>query len=314
MTYRTRTRDRRFKCRDATAIVSFATLLSENAGVVVEGDSLQALELMPADSVHLIYIDPPFNTGKSRRLQSIALGTGNKTRRGFKGREYAYQVRSDIAYSDSMSREEYLQFLGARLREAHRVLKSTGSIYLHLDYHSVHHAKLLMDDVFGEEQFLNEIIWAYDYGGRPHDRWPPKHDNILWYAKSSRWTFNADAVERIPYMAPGLVGEKKATRGKLPTDTWWMTIVPTSSPERTGYPTQKPEKLLERIIQASSSAGDLVLDFFAGSGTTGIVAERLGRKWILVDNNPEAISTIERRLAANFGGLMPARYQRITLG
>lgn len=299
--------------RDALDTVSLASLLAQNTGLLIQGDSLAVLRLMPSESVHLIYIDPPFNTGKTRRLQSISLGAGNKTRRGFKGREYAYEVRSDISYSDNMPIEEYLEFLGVRLQEARRVLARTGSIYLHLDYHSVYHAKPMMDEIFGAENFLNEIIWAYDYGGRPRDRWPSKHDNILWYAKSSRWTFNADAVERIAYMAPGLVGAEKASRGKLPTDTWWITIVPTGSRERTGYPTQKPEKLLQRIIQASSSPGDVVLDFFAGSGTTGVVAERLGRKWIMADNNPEAIRIIETRLAQNFGGLMPARYQRICL-
>jgi site-specific DNA-methyltransferase (adenine-specific) len=170
-----------------------------------------------------------------------------------------------------------------------------------------------MDEVFGEERFLNEIIWAYDYGGRPRDRWPPKHDNILWYANSDRWTFNADAVERIPYMAPDLVGEEKAKKGKLPTDTWWLTIVPTNSKERTGYPTQKPEKLLERIIAASSSPADVVLDFFGGSGTAGVVAQKLGRKWILIDNNPEAVRITRERMEGVSGGLAPVRYRFLSL-
>jgi len=170
-----------------------------------------------------------------------------------------------------------------------------------------------MDEVFGVERFLNEIIWAYDYGGRPRNRWPAKHDNILWYAKSDAWTFNAEAVERMPYMAPGLVGPEKAARGKLPTDVWWMTIVPTNSKERTGYPTQKPEKLLRRIIQASSRPGEVVLDFFAGSGTTGVVAEELGRKWILVDDNPEALRITRERLDTRFGELVGIQYQRLVL-
>jgi site-specific DNA-methyltransferase (adenine-specific) len=246
-----------------------------------------------------MYIDPPFHTGRVRRLTRIRLGEGEATRRGFGGRTYRFRVVSERAYSDEMSLDEYLGFLYERLLEARRVLTPHGSIYVHLDYHAVHYVRLLMDEVFGRECFLNEIIWAYDYGGRPKDRWPRKHDNILWYARSpERWTFNRDAVERLPYMAPGLVGPEKAQRGKLPTDVWWLTIVPTAGKERTGYPTQKPERLLERIIAASSSPGELVCDFFAGSGTAGVVAARLGRRFLLVDNNPEAIAITVRRLRA----------------
>jgi site-specific DNA-methyltransferase (adenine-specific) len=197
-----------------------------------------------------------------------------------------------------MPLEEYLGFLYERLTELHRLLSQHGSLYLHLDFHTVHFARLMLDEIFGAERFLNEIIWAYDYGGRARDKWPRKHDNILWYAKSAKWKYNRDEIDRIPYMAPGLVGAEKAARGKLPTDTWWMTIVPTNSGERTGYPTQKPVKLLERIVRASSDPGDLVADFFSGSGTTGVAAKRLGRRFILVDQNPEAIQIAERRLAA----------------
>ena len=290
-------------------------LRKQGTGLLIEGDSLEALRRLPDECVELIYVDPPFNTGKRRRLQSIVVrgqGSGvregrartkgikvreqEKTRRGFGGRTYAYNVQSDMAYADQSSREEYLHFLRERLVEARRVLKPKGSIYVHLDHHSVHYVKVMMDELFGEERFLNEIIWAYDYGGRARNRWPAKHDNILWYAKSGEWTFNREEIERIPYMAPGLVGAEKAARGKLPTDTWWMTIVPTSGSERTGYPTQKPEKLLERIISASSNPGDIVLDFFCGSGTTGVVAQQLGRKWIMVDNNPEAIRVTRERM------------------
>src|ERR1035438_6806223 len=178
----------------------------------------------------------------------------------------------------------------------HRVLAPRGSLYVHLDHHAVHHVRMLLDEIFGPERFLNEIIWAYDYGGRARDRWPRKHDNILWYARSATWVYNRDAVDRIPYMAPGLVGPEKAARGKLPTDVWWMTIVPTSGRERTGYPTQKPEALLERIVAASSNPGDLVADFFGGSGTTAAVAEKLGRKWITSDLGNFAIHTTRKRL------------------
>jgi site-specific DNA-methyltransferase (adenine-specific) len=288
-------------------------ILSSHSGLLIHADSLYALRALPADSADLIYVDPPFNTGKKRRLQSIELGEGEQERGGFGGRRYRFRVRSDLSYSDDMSRDDYLDFLGMRLTEARRALKETGSIYVHVDHHAAHHVRLVMDEVFGAERFLNEIIWAYDYGGRPRKRWPAKHDNILWYAKSDAWTFNAEAVERVPYMAPGLVGPEKAARGKLPTDVWWMTIVPTNSKERTGYPTQKPEKLLRRIIQASSRPGEVVLDFFAGSGTTGVVAERLGRKWILVDNNPEAVRITRERLDGRFGGLLGVQYQTLVL-
>jgi site-specific DNA-methyltransferase (adenine-specific) len=247
--------------------------------------------------VDLIYIDPPFNTGQTRRLQSIRLGAGELRRRGFAGKSYRYRIVSDMAYRDAMPLEEYLSFLRQRISEGWRILKPTGSFFLHVDPRIVHYARFLMDEIFGPHRFINEIIWAYDYGGRPRDRFPWKHDNILWYAKSDTWTFNVEEIERIPYMAPGLVGPEKAARGKLPTDVWWITIVPTNSPERTGYPTQKPEKLLERILRAATKPGDLVVDYFAGSGTTGVVAQRLGRHWILVDNHPQAIAIMEQRLA-----------------
>jgi len=205
-------------------------------------------------------------------------------------------VVSAHQYRDDMALGEYLDFLSVRLAEMHRVLAPHGSLYLHLDFHAVHHARLLLDEIFGAERFLNEIIWAYDYGGRGRDRWPRKHDNILWYAKADHWTFNREAIDRIPYMAPGLVGAEKAARGKLPTDVWWMTIVPTSGRERTGYPTQKPLRLLERIITASSCPGDLVADFFGGSGTTAVAAHRLGRRYLSVDTNPEAHRIASDRL------------------
>lgn len=265
---------------------------------VIEGENLAVMRQMPSRSIDLVYIDPPFGTGQVRCLQSIRTGAGDKTRNGFGGRTYNFEVVSAHNYRDDMPLEEYLGFLYDRLAEMHRLLAEDGSLYLHLDFHTVHFARLMLDEIFGAEHFLNEIIWAYDYGGRARDKWARKHDNILWYAKSDRWSFNRDEIDRIPYMAPGLVGAEKAARGKLPTDTWWMTIVPTNSKERTGYPTQKPLKLLERIIRASSSPGDLVADFFGGSGTTGVAAKRLGRRFILVDQNPEAIQIALTRIAA----------------
>lgn len=265
---------------------------------VIEGENLAVMRQMPSRSIDLVYIDPPFGTGQVRCLQSIRTGAGDKTRNGFGGRTYNFEVVSAHNYRDDMPLEEYLGFLYDRLAEMHRLLAEDGSLYLHLDFHTVHFARLMLDEIFGAEHFLNEIIWAYDYGGRARDKWARKHDNILWYAKSDRWSFNRDEIDRIPYMAPGLVGAEKAARGKLPTDTWWMTIVPTNSKERTGYPTQKPLKLLERIIRASSSPGDLVADFFGGSGTTGVAAKRLGRRFILVDQNSEAIQIALTRIAA----------------
>ncbi len=272
----------------------------QQVGSSIEGvhlaDNMAVLASLPAESLDLVYIDPPFGTGQLRRLDSIRTGIGTKTRDGFGGRRYMFDIVSSLEYRDDLALEEYLSFLEVRLSEIHRVLRPTGSLYLHLDFHTVHYARLILDGLFGPERFLNEIVWAYDYGGRARDKWARKHDNILWYSKSGDWVFNREDIDRIPYMAPGLVGKEKADRGKLPTDTWWMTIVPTNSRERTGYPTQKPVKLLERIIRASSMPGDIVADFFCGSGTTGVAAKRLGRRYLLVDSNPEAIRITTERL------------------
>jgi site-specific DNA-methyltransferase (adenine-specific) len=265
-------------------------------GRVVLADNLEVLRALPGDCIDLVYIDPPFGTGRMRRLDSIRTGSGEQHRRGFGAREYRFRVVSQHSYRDNLQRDLYLEFLHERLVEVHRVLRPNGSLYLHLDFRASHYARLLLDEIFGADHFLNEIIWAYDYGGRPKDRWPRKHDNILWYAKSDRWTFDRTQIDRIPYMAPGLVGVEKAAKGKLPTDTWWLTIVPTRSRERVGYPTQKPLALLERIVRASSREGDLVADFFCGSGTTGVAAAALGRRYLLVDDNPEAIAITMRRL------------------
>jgi site-specific DNA-methyltransferase (adenine-specific) len=266
-------------------------------GAVVEADNLDALRAIPDGCVDLAYADPPFATGEAQRLTSIRTGSGDAVRRGFGGRTYRYQVVSDLAWDDDLPLDRHLEALDARVREIRRVLAPHGSLYLHVDWRTAHHARLLLDEVFGPARFLNEIVWAYDYGGRQRDRWPRKHDTILWYAKGDRWLFDRDAIERVPYLAPGLVGPEKAARGKLPTDVWWLTIVPPGSAERTGYPTQKPVRLLERIVAASSRPGDLVLDPYAGSGTTGVAAARLGRRWLLVDRNPAAVEIARDRLA-----------------
>jgi site-specific DNA-methyltransferase (adenine-specific) len=261
------------------------------------GDNLPILQSLPNESVHLIYIDPPFNTGKTqKRTQIRTRRADDGDRTGFAGRRYATVKIGERGYRDIF--DDYLAFLEPRLIEAYRLLTPNGSLYFHIDYREVHYCKILLDGIFGRESFLNEIIWAYDFGGRTKKKWPPKHDNILFYAKDPRnYTFNTEEIDRIPYMAPGLVGPEKAARGKLPTDTWWHTIVGTNSREKNGYPTQKPRGIIDRIVRASSNPGDTVLDFFAGSGTVGESCLELGRRFILIDNNPQAMDVMAKRFA-----------------
>ena len=264
---------------------------------IVLAENLDFLRTLPGGSANLIYIDPPFNTGKEQRrhsLQTVRDPDGDRT--GFQGERYRTVHLGSQAYGDSF--DDYLAFLEPRLTEAYRVLSADGTFYFHIDYREVHYCKVLLDGIFGRASFLNEIIWAYDYGARSTKKWPAKHDNILVYVKDpANYVFNTDEVERIPYMAPGLVGPEKAARGKLPTDTWWHTIVPTNGKEKTGYPTQKPIGILRRIVQASSRPGDHVLDFFAGSGTTGAACLETGRRFTLVDSNPEAVAVMAKRFA-----------------
>ncbi|EFU80066.1 DNA-methyltransferase [Mobiluncus curtisii] len=273
---------------------------STGPNLVVAGDNLPVLEQLPDESFQLIYIDPPFNTGKVQSRQSLktvrtdAPVTGSRV--GFQGQTYETVRGKVTAYNDSFS--DYWGFLEPRLEQVWRLLAPTGTLYLHLDYREVHYAKVLLDALFGRDCFLNEIIWAYDYGGRSKRKWPAKHDNILVYVKDQeRYYFDSESVDREPYMAPGLVTPEKAARGKLPTDVWWHTIVSPTGKEKTGYATQKPEGILRRIVQASSRPGDWVLDFFAGSGTTGAVAGTLERRFVLIDENPEAIEIMRRRLS-----------------
>ena len=264
--------------------------------LVYLGDNFPLLKRMESGAVDLIYVDPPFNTGTRQardRLATVRSEDGDRV--GFKGQRYKTVRLDRSAFADRF--DDYLAFLEPRLREAHRILTPRGALYLHLDYREVHYCKVLLDSMFGRECFMNEIIWAYDYGARARKRWPAKHDNILFYVKDPKnYTFNVDAVDRIPYMAPGLVTPEKAKRGKLPTDTWWHTIVSPTGKEKTGYPTQKPLGILRRIVAASSNPGDLVLDFFAGSGTTGVAAHELGRRFTLIDDNPEAVAVMRERL------------------
>ena len=274
------------------------------------GDNLEITKGFCDGSFDLVYIDPPFNTGKTQartQIQTVRDEEGDRV--GFKGQRYRTIRIGTKAYLDSFS--DYLGFLEPRLEEARRLLKSTGSFFFHIDYREVHYCKVLLDGIFGRECFMNEIIWAYDYGARSKKKWPAKHDNILWYAKDpENYIFNFDQMDRIPYMAPGLVGPEKAARGKTPTDTWWNTIVSPNGKEKTGYPTQKPLAIINRIVEVHSNPGDRVLDFFAGSGTFGESAFRLGRSSVLVDNNPEAIEVMAKRLSfANpeFHGYAPSR-------
>ena len=267
-----------------------------NQGILYQGDNLAILKTLESESVDLIYIDPPFNTGRSQqRSKETTKRNDAGDRIGFKGKRYETVKSQVLSYDDQF--EDYWAFLEPRLVEAKRILKSTGTLYLHLDYREAHYAKVLLDALFGPECFLNEIIWAYDYGGKAKSRWPAKHDTILVFVKDPKnYYFNSEEVDREPYMAPGLVTEEKLAKGKLPTDVWWHTIVSPTGKEKTGYPTQKPIGILRRVIQASSKEGDTVLDFFAGSGTTGVVAKDLNRKFILIDQNPEAIEVIKQRL------------------
>jgi site-specific DNA-methyltransferase (adenine-specific) len=264
---------------------------------IVLGDNLTVLQQLEPSSIDLIYIDPPFNTGKrqsQRRMKTVRDAKGDRT--GFAGHRYRTEAVSDRCYEDSFA--DYLGFLSPRLQEMKRVLKDNGSLFLHVDFRESHYCKVMLDDIFGRSSFMNEIVWAYDYGGRSKNRWSAKHDTIFWYACNPKsYTFNFDEMDRIPYMAPGLVGKEKAARGKTPTDVWWHTIVPTNGKERTGYPTQKPLGLINRVVRVHSNPGDLVADFFGGSGTTGESAARLGRSFLLVDSNPEAVDIMNGRLA-----------------
>ena len=259
-------------------------------------DNLPVLQAQPSESVDLIYIDPPFNTGKAQARTQIETvrddAAGDRT--GFQGRRYRTVRIGTRSFADAF--DDFLGFLEPRLVEAHRILKPDGSLFFHIDYREVHYAKVLLDGIFGRASFLNEIVWAYDYGARSKSKWPAKHDNILWYAKDpENYQFHLEECDRIPYMAPGLVGPEKATRGKTPTDVWWHTIVSPTGKEKTGYPTQKPLGILERIVKVHSRPGDLLMDFFAGSGSFGDAADRNGRDCILVDANPEAMEVIARR-------------------
>ena len=274
---------------------------------IILGDNLDVLPRFGSETFQLIYIDPPFNTGKAqtrKTLQTVPDESGDRT--GFMGRRYKTRLLAESSYLDEF--DDYLAFLEPRLREAHRLLAESGTFYFHIDYREAHYCKLLLDEIFGREGFLNEIIWAYDYGARSKRRWPAKHDTILVYVKDpTGYYYDAEAVDREPYMAPGLVTPEKVVKGKLPTDVWWHTIVPTNGREKTGYPTQKPEGVIRRMIQASTRPEDWCLDFYARRGTLGAVAAKLDRRYVLIDCNPEAIRVARQRLG------IPARDDAFSL-
>jgi site-specific DNA-methyltransferase (adenine-specific) len=265
---------------------------------IILGDNADVLRSLPEKFARTIYIDPPFNTGKAQKRDRIRVTAtdGEGERGGFGGRRYDVERIESGSYEDDF--DDFEAFLMPRINAALRCLTPDGSLFVHLDYREVHHIKVALDKLLGRHRFINEIIWAYDYGGRSKNRWPAKHDTILWYALDpENYVFNFDEMDRIPYMAPGLVSPEKAERGKTPTDVWWHTIVPTNGREKTGYPTQKPLGILNRVIKIHSQPGDVVLDFFGGSGTTGESAARHGRDFILIDNNPEAVRIAADRLA-----------------
>jgi site-specific DNA-methyltransferase (adenine-specific) len=265
---------------------------------ILLGDCLEVLPRFAEASFQLVYIDPPFNTGREQTRQTLqTLPDEHGDRTGFQGRRYATRLLAESSYRDTF--EDYLAFLAPRLEHAHRLLDRSGTLYFHIDYREAHYCKLLLDEIFGRDSFLNEIVWAYDYGARSRRRWPAKHDTILVYVKDpSAYHFDSHEVDREPYMAPGLVTTEKAARGKLPTDVWWHTIVPTRGNEKTGYPTQKPEGILRRMVSASTRPGDWCLDFFAGSGTLGAVASKLGRRYVLIDSSPRAVEIMRARLCS----------------
>lgn len=266
-------------------------------GSINLADNIEFLSGISNDSVNLIYIDPPFNTGAKQSMTSLKTIRDEKgDRTGFGGNRYRTERGESRSYLDTF--DDYIGYLAPRLEEAHRVLTADGSLFLHIDYRESHYCKIVLDQIFGRDSFMNEIIWSYDYGGRSKRKWPTKHDSIFWYAVDPKnYTFNFDEIDRIPYMAPSLVGKEKAARGKIPTDVWWQTIVPTNGKERTGYPTQKPLAILERIVKVHSNADEMVMDFFAGSGTTGVAAAKNERFFTLVDANPEAVQVAVKRLA-----------------
>ncbi len=276
---------------------NFDVLDKDWSNLLFHGDNKEILSTLLTNGfrgkVDLIYIDPPFDS-KADYVRKVELrGTKSK----LVGEEQT--AIEQVQYEDIWANDNYLQFMYERLILLRELLTDKGSIYLHCDWHKSHHLRMLMDEVFGADNFLNEVIWSYDFGGRPKDFWPRKHDNLLWYRKSSDYSFNLDDIERQEYKGNlhKYRGDVEAkSDGKTPTDVWDMALENKMSHKITGYPTQKPEELLDRIIKSSSRKGSIVLDTFVGSGTTVAVAQKLGRRWIGADINKGAIQTTMKRL------------------
>jgi site-specific DNA-methyltransferase (adenine-specific) len=267
---------------------------------IIKGDNIKVLPQLPTQFANLIYIDPPFNTGKVQKRERISVtasATGSRT--GFGGKKYDVEHADSFPqYADSFS--DFEGFLMPRIHESLRCLTNDGSLFVHLDYREVHYIKVALDKLLGRHRFMNEIIWAYDYGGRSKSKWSAKHDTILWYAMDPKnYTFNFDAMDRIPYMAPELCGPEKAARGKTPTDVFWHTIVPTNGKEKTGFPTQKPIGVLNRIVKVHSNPGDVILDYFAGSGTSGMSAAANDRGFVMIDSSIAACQIMAKRLSGS---------------
>jgi site-specific DNA-methyltransferase (adenine-specific) len=288
--------------RSRSAGASRSVCCIERRDEILLGDNLEVLPRFEDGSFQMIYIDPPFNTGKQQARKTLeTVSDKNGDRVGFQGRRFKTRLLAESSYADVF--EDYLSFLEPRLTHARRLLADSGTLYFHIDYREAHYCKLLLDEIFGRESFLNEIIWAYDYGARSKRRWPAKHDTILVYVKDpGGYFFDSEGVDREPYMAPGLVTAEKVAKGKLPTDVWWHTIVPTNGREKTGYPSQKPEGLLSRMVQASTREGDWCMDFFAGSGTLGAVAAKMGRRYVLIDSSAESHRVMLERLGGQDDG------------
>lgn len=272
-------------------------------GEILQGDNLILMQqLIDAGvEVDLVYIDPPYGIKVDEKFGMLAW------KDVFEPKNRVDEI-INIELLCSKGECNYLRWLYPRLVLLKELLSERGSIYLHIDWHAGHYVKLIMDDIFGKENFRNEIVWCYRQGGRSQSNYSQKHDTIYWYSKSnSQWVFNGDSV-RVPYegtggyqtSGKGVVINGKVYKpnelGKIPEDWWDIPAIPPMSMERIGYATQKPEALLERIIKGSSNEDSIVLDVFGGSGTTAAVAERLGRRWIIIDNNPEAIEIITKRI------------------
>lgn len=281
------------------------------------GDNLQVMSHLLREfrgEIDLIYIDPPFDSKADYKKKIDIKGVGKA--------ESDSSSFEEKQYGDIWTNDEYLQFMYERLTILRELLSDTGCIYLHYDWHKSHHLRMLMDEIFGPDKFVNEVIWHYSGAGTPKGCWAKRHDNLFLYSKTSKYTFNADEV-RTEYAATTVERFSHAINnvrngvnfgsqslnplGKYPEDVLDVSIEAPSASIRTGYPTQKPEALLEKLIKASSNPGDIVFDCFMGSGTTQAIAMKLGRRFIGADINLGAIQTTTKRLLSITAELKPER-------